>query len=61
MKGDDEKYRRYLLFGMLLISLGIVFNTTLREISHSFGIVLIGFGGLLFIKGMKMKGEQDND
>lgn len=55
MSPDKEKYRRYIFFGIILIALGIVFNTTLRKLSGTLGTVLIAFGGLLFIRGMSLK------
>ena len=55
MDPTEEKYRRYIFLGIVLISLGVIFNTTLESISGSLGTVLIAFGGLLFIVGMKKK------
>ncbi|THD67575.1 hypothetical protein E7Z59_07900 [Robertkochia marina] len=55
MNPPEEQYRRYVFFGIVLISLGVIFNTTLDNLSGSLGTVLIAFGGLLFIVGMKKK------
>lgn len=55
MNPSEEKYRRYVFFGIVLIALGIVFNTTMKSVSGSLGTVLIAFGGLMFLVGMKKK------
>ena len=60
MNTPDDKYRRYIFFGITLISLGIIFNTTLSVIPNSLGTVLIAMGGLMFIAGMKMKRDAKN-
>lgn len=54
MNAPDEKYRRYVFFGIILIALGVIFRTSL-EVSGSFGVVLMAFGGLMLLVGMKKK------
>jgi len=56
-----EPYRRKIFVGIILVALGIVYNTTLSNTSGSLGIVFIGIGSLFFISGMKMKKEIEND
>ena len=55
LTNNSENYRRALLFGIILIALGIVFNTTLASSAGSLGTVLIAVGGLFFIIGMARK------
>jgi hypothetical protein len=51
MKNSESKKRIYL--GIILISLGIVMNTTLSI--GGIGTVMIAVGGLFFIAGMARK------
>ncbi len=55
MKNLESKKRIYL--GIILISLGVVMNTTLSI--GSIGTVMIALGGLFFIAGMAKKREED--
>ncbi|TNE59394.1 MAG: hypothetical protein EP344_08575 [Bacteroidetes bacterium] len=52
---SNSNYRRPLFLGIILIALGIVFNTTLASSAGSLGTVLIAVGGLFFIIGMTRK------
>ena len=61
MKG---RYRKFILFGIILIAMGIVFSNTLDDISGSLGTVFIAVGGLFLIIGMSKKrkeGELNDD
>jgi len=45
--------------GIIILSLGITFNTSMKDSFGSLGIVFIGLGGLFFIIGMNMKRKED--
>lgn len=54
-------YRRAIFLSIILISLGVVFNTAIKENTSAIGTVFIAVGGLFFIIGMaKKKGEETN-
>jgi galactitol-specific phosphotransferase system IIC component len=53
-----ENYRKYIFLGIIIISLGIVFSTTLQDSIKSLGTVLIAVGGLFFIIGMSKKNKE---
>lgn len=55
MNPPQENYRRYVFFGITLIALGVIFRTSLRDVSASLGTVLVAFGVLMLIVGMKKK------
>ncbi|MBL7473243.1 hypothetical protein [Robertkochia sediminum] len=55
MKPQEEHYRRYVFFGIILIALGVIFRTSLSDVAGSLGTVLVAFGGLMLIVGMKKK------
>ena len=50
-----ETYKRKIYMGMIMITLGIVFNTTMKENMASIGTIFIAIGGLFFISGMAEK------
>ena len=50
-----EGYKRILFTGLIVIALGVIFSTTLRDTLGSLGIVFIAIGGLLFIASMSRK------
>lgn len=54
-------YRRFIYFGIIIGSLGIVFSTSLSESFGSLGIVFISLGGLFFIIGMSKKRKRQED
>ncbi|MER3318270.1 MAG: hypothetical protein RIB79_08255 [Allomuricauda sp.] len=56
-----EEYRKYIFMGIVVISLGIVFSTTLRGNVESLGNVLVAVGGLLFIVGMSKKKKEEKE
>ena len=56
MKG---RYRKFILFGILIIAMGIVFSNTLDDISGSLGTVFIAVGGLFLIIGMSKKRKEE--
>lgn len=49
-------YKRKLYFGIILIALGVVMNTSLNT---SLGTVMLAIGGLFFIIGMRDKRRED--
>lgn len=55
MINSESKKRIY--FGIVLIALGIVMNTSLSM--GAVGTVMIAVGGLFFIAGMAKKKEED--
>ena len=55
MNYKNEKYKRYIFMSIILIALGVVFSTTLKESVSSMGTIFIALGGLFFIIGMRMK------
>ena len=53
--------KRFIYFGLLIISLGLIYSTTLAESLGAFGMLFMVMGGLFFIIGMrKRKQEEDN-
>lgn len=59
MKKKPEKYRKYIFMGIIIISLGIVFSTALKDSVGSLGTVFVAVGGLFFIIGMNLKRKED--
>jgi hypothetical protein len=45
--------------GIIVISMGITFNTSMKDSLGSIGVVFIAIGGLFFIIGMNMKRKED--
>lgn len=60
MKDKLPNYKSLILVGILIISLGVVFNTALKGQLNSLGTVLIASGGLFFIIGMSRKRNENN-
>ena len=58
-----DKYKRYIFMGIIIITLGIGFCTTLEDATGSLGTIFIAIGGLFFIIGMslKRKGEKEEN
>ncbi len=56
-----EEYRKYIYMGIVVISLGIVFSTTLKDNVEPLGNVLVAVGGLLFIVGMSKKKKEEKE
>lgn len=54
-----ERYKKFILFGIIIIAMGIVFSNTLENISESLGTVLIAVGGLFLIIGMSKKRKEE--
>jgi len=59
MKPQPKRSKRYIFMGIIILSLGITFNTSMKDSFGSLGIVFIGLGGLFFIIGMNMKRKED--
>ncbi len=58
---DKLSYRRTLFISILLIALGVVLNTLIKENVTAVGTVFIALGGLFFIISMaKKKSEEKN-
>ena len=61
MNNDTKKGRKQIFIGILITSLGVVFNAALRDKIEGLGVVFIALGGILIIAGiLKKKGEKDN-
>lgn len=56
-----DSYRRFIFIGIIIITLGITLNTTLKDSLNSLGIVFIAVGGLFFIIGMRKKQKKDEE
>ena len=52
-------YRKYIYIAIVIISLGIIFSTTLADTVGSLGTVLIAVGSLFFIVGMNKKRQEE--
>ena len=52
-------YRNFIILGMTIIALGVVFYTTMEEEMDALGIVMIAIGGLALIIGMNRKRIED--
>lgn len=55
------EYQKFIYLGIVVIALGIVFTTSLRETAGYFGNVLVAIGGLFFIIGMSKKKRSEKD
>jgi len=53
-------YRRAIFLSIILISLGVVFNTVIKANTSAIGTVFIAVGGLFFIIGMANKKKEDH-
>lgn len=58
MNNRLERYKRFILLGITIISLGITFSVNMKEELGSLGTVFIAVGGLFFIIGMSMKNKE---
>ncbi len=52
-------YRNFIILGMTIIALGVVFYSTMEEEMDTLGIVMIAIGGLALIIGMNRKRIDD--
>ena len=52
-------YRKMLYTGIIIIALGIVLTTTMKDATGFLGTVFIALGGLLFIISMSRKKQAD--
>jgi predicted membrane channel-forming protein YqfA (hemolysin III family) len=59
MNNKLERYKQYIFIGITIITMGVIFSTTMKDVSGSLGIVFIAVGGLFFIIGMNLKKEKD--
>ena len=58
MNNRLERYKRFILLGIIIIALGITFSTNMKDMVGSLGTVFIAVGGLFFIIGMSMKNKE---
>jgi len=59
MNAKQEKYRRYIFLGIILIALGITFSTIMSDSIGLLGTVFIVLGGVFIIVGMSIKRKTD--
>jgi len=59
MKKSLEDYKKFIFTGIIIISLGVTFSTTMSNNLGSIGTVLIAVGGLFFIIGMSKKKKSE--
>lgn len=52
-------YRCTIFYVIVLIALGVIFSTILKDVNSAIGTVFIAIGGLFFIIGMNKKGKKD--
>ncbi len=52
---DRSNYKRPFFLGLILIALGVTFNTTLKDSIGSLGSVFIALGGFFFIVSIARK------
>lgn len=55
MKPVRASYKRFIFIGIIILTLGITLNTTLKDSLNSLGTVFIAVGGLFLIIGMRKK------
>ena len=58
MSEKRAEYKRFIFAAIIIIVLGIIFSTALKETSGSLGTVLVAVGGLFFIAGMSKKNKK---
>ena len=49
MNNKLERYKQYIFIGITIITMGIIFSTTMKDVLGSLGIVVIAVGGLLLL------------
>ncbi len=59
MKVNTPAYKRNFLVGILLVALGVVVSTKLKEMAGSPGAVLIALGVLFMVSGMHKQKEYE--
>jgi predicted membrane channel-forming protein YqfA (hemolysin III family) len=59
MRNKLEPFKRFIFIGIIVITLGVTFSTTLKGSVDSLGIVFIAVGVLFFIIGMSTKRKED--
>ena len=59
MSKELTKHKRYIVLGIIFISLGISFSSIMEDTYGFSGIVFIVLGGLFLIKGVRMKKKED--
>lgn len=58
MNKELTKHKRYIVLGIIFITLGIIFSSTMENAYDFSGIVFIALGGLFIIKGVRMKKKE---
>lgn len=57
----QQPFQRIFFIGIILIALGVSFNTTMKDSLGGLGTVLIALGGLFFIAAMAEKRRMDQE
>ncbi len=57
----QKPFQRIFFIGIILIALGVSFNTTLKDSLGSLGTVMIALGGLFFIAAMAEKRKMEKE
>lgn len=57
----QKPFQRIFFIGIILIALGVSFNTAMKDSLGGIGTVLIGLGGLFFIAAMAQKKEMEEE
>jgi hypothetical protein len=60
MPAPIPAYRRYFFISILLVTLGVVFTTTMKSFAEVLGLVFIAIGGVLFITAMVARRKRDD-
>ncbi|KAA3627465.1 MAG: hypothetical protein DWQ02_19680 [Bacteroidetes bacterium] len=57
----QKRFQRIFFIGIILIAIGVSFNTTMRDSLGSIGTVMIALGGLFFIAAMAEKRKMEKE
>lgn len=52
-------YRRFIYIASIIVAMGVILTTTLKETLRPIGVVMIGVGGLFFVIGMNKKRKEE--
>lgn len=55
MGNKSEGYKRYYFIAIILISLGVIYSTTLKDTVGSLGTVFIALGSILILVALSKK------
>jgi predicted membrane channel-forming protein YqfA (hemolysin III family) len=52
---DQMDFKKMIYLATVIVSIGVILTTTLKESARPIGVVMIATGGLFFIIGMNKK------